>query len=337
MASITQRPNLTNIVGGFLPNPIIYKLSTLNPSEEVDICNHLGVVLATLQYSAFGNEIVIDLGKVLYSFLDNTPTLPTSNEALVIDNNYFLRFYIKGSGFNDSSNIRYAFNARSTDLAFDYQKYSFLRSVPTPATTTVIFLNKLPLYFYKGFGMLACGAFVNPLVTDTLRVDRFSISTNFGNINGLFRFKTNLNELIQFTAIDVANVAYMATPNTIPQTECFERALFWVNSLGGIDSYPFLGYEKTYDTVTSNFYLPYPLRNDLVLEKGKKEVTTLTNIVSDTYIKAFCEVYTSKYVFMLEDNVLVPVVVRNEQQVIFENNRRKIFEMSVIVERYVNE
>lgn len=336
MATITQRPGLTNIVGGFLPNPIIYKLSTLNPSEEVDICNHLGVVLATLQYSSFGNEIVIDLGKVLYNFLDNTPILPTSNEALVIDNNYFLRFYIKGSGFNDSSNVRYAFNARSTQLAFDYQKYCFLRSVPVPADTTVLFLNKLPLYFYKGFGMLVCGAFVNPLVTDTLQVDRFASSTNFGNINGLFRFKTNLNELIQFTALDGAT-PYMATPTTIPQTECFERALFWVNSLGGIDSYPFLGYENSYEVVTSNFYLPYPLRNDLVLEKGKKEVTVLNNIVSNDYIKAFCEVYTSKYVFMLEDNELVPVVVKNEPQVIFKSNRKNIFEMSVIVEKYVNE
>lgn len=337
--SITSRPPLIALTSNSLPNKLEYEMTVSQPSEIVEIWDDIGV-LESLRYSQFLGNVKADISNVINSFLNDNVLFPNEN-SFVLDTNFFKEYYIKTSAINDVANKRFAIKGRNTEFNFDYLPYSFLPL--SFGIREIKYLNKIfPIPFYKDFGSIISTFFVKnngnyvDAITNTQQV-------TYNGSSGLLRFRANeidSNGLATFgfRGYDNTNQPYCGTENVILELQtCYEKVLFWVNSLGGIDSFPFKGFQKTFELVTTDNYLPYPSRTLQSLKRIKKEVTTLNTYVPSSQIQAFCEVYTSNNVFLFENGIFTPVNVRNDSQIIFESNRKDIFEMVVNVERFINE
>lgn len=110
MATLNQSPEEFSAVGGLLPNPMNFNISSSENFETISLRNSAGSVIATLRKRVLSGVVVFDVSKYLEGELGNQEISTQANTFA--DANAIFEYYITGSSIDTSGFRRYAVPAK---------------------------------------------------------------------------------------------------------------------------------------------------------------------------------------------------------------------------------
>jgi hypothetical protein len=296
MATITQRPAAIVCVGGsYTTNEVVYKLSSSNNFEEIEIWdNDTSSLLTKIRASVIDGIATFEISKVLQNIF-----IPYNFVRNGADANYFKTIYIKGDGINDIANlINVVFAKVNGTLNSSFLSYANVYSVNPPFPI----LNKMPLKLINGFCQIS---YIYQKIDDkTFRISQGLSNTPIilTTVSGLFRAIVTTEINVRFRYRDVSSDFILLSSPLIITKECIKDPyiLGWVNSLGGFDYLAFDRIEENYKVVQSNSYLPYFPKSRRVISKSQQKSIILSKTVNLEELKGLSDLFVSPYVFRVD-------------------------------------
>lgn len=177
--------------------------------------------------------------------------------------------------------------------------------------------------------------------------DTLTVRTDFKGERYDFYFTLDLDTVENYTNKQVGYVEVVATHNGEAITEpmiyriepkCNQNnEIFFVNEIGGIDSFNFLGereFDASIDDQTTYFKNPTRRWSDIKeievvgQKKNKIEHTLKTTIINSDTAKWLNELNKSKYAFVLEDNDKIKKIIVTDFDIEL-SDRENVFELEL--------